>query len=188
MAHDPSGVATTLPGMCPRQLFVLRHFKSSWDDPDVDDFDRPLAPRGQRDAAGMAGRLAAAGPVPELILCSPARRTRETLAAVLVGLGGAPMVQFVDALYGASAGELVALLRALPAGTGSVLLVGHNPGLQELVLRLAGDGDGAARRQAEFKFPTGALATLDLGATAWADLAAGAARLDALVVPRSLPG
>src|SRR4051812_33833121 len=77
--HCLSGVATTLPGMRPRQLFVLRHAKSSWDDPDVEDFDRPLAPRGQRDAAGMAGQLAAAGPVPELVLCSPARRTRETL-------------------------------------------------------------------------------------------------------------
>src|SRR4051794_21636581 len=99
--------------MRPRQLFVLRHAKSSWDDPDVEDFDRPLAPRGQRDAAGMAGQLAAAGPAPELILCSPARRTRETLAAVLVGVEESPVVQFVDAMYGASAGELVALLRAL---------------------------------------------------------------------------
>jgi phosphohistidine phosphatase len=173
--------------MRPRQLFVLRHAKSSWDDPDVGDFDRPLAPRGQRDAARLAADLAVRGPVPELVLCSTARRTRETLAAVLVGVDEVPVVQFLDALYGASSGELLALLRQVPEATGSVLLVGHNPGLQELVLWLAGDGAGAARRQAESKFPTGALATINLGATAWADLAPGAARLDALVVPRSLP-
>jgi phosphohistidine phosphatase len=171
-----------------RTLLVLRHAKSGWDDPDLDDIDRPLAPRGQRDAARLAAHLPAAGPAPELVLCSPARRTRETLDALRPGFDPPPVVHVVDALYGASAGELLALLRQIPAGTGSVLLVGHNPGLHELVLRVAGDGDAAARRRAAAKFPTAALATLDLGPAAWADVGPGALRLDDFVVPADLPG
>jgi phosphohistidine phosphatase len=170
-----------------RTLLVLRHAKSGWDDPGLLDFERPLAPRGQRDAERLAAHLAA-GPAPDLVLCSPARRTRETVDHVLAGLAPSPAVRFPDVLYGAATDELLALLRQIPADIGTVLLVGHNPGLQDLVILLAGEGDAAARRQVTVKFPTAALATLDLGTSSWAALQAGAARLDDLVVPRALPG
>jgi phosphohistidine phosphatase len=166
-----------------KTLLLLRHAKSSWDDPSLDDRSRPLASRGRKALPLLARHLEEAAPAPELVLCSSALRARETLEGVQPGLGGAE-VRIEPGLYLAGGDELVDLLRALPGDPGTVMLVGHNPGLQELVLELAASGDDLERVRA--KFPTGALATLQLEIEAWGDLEPGTGRLAALVVPREL--
>jgi phosphohistidine phosphatase len=165
-----------------RSLFVLRHAKSSWDDPALADHERPLAPRGRRAGKRIAEYLSRTHIEPELVLCSTATRARQTLELVRPALGS-PAVLLEDELYGASAGELLVRLGRIPFDVESVLLVGHNPGLEELVLMLAGEGDELD--QVEAKFPTAALATLTFGSP-WSGLARGGATLAGYVVPREL--
>jgi phosphohistidine phosphatase len=132
----------------------------------------------------MAAHLARLGIEPELVLCSPARRTRETLELVRPGLGAAKTVRLEDALYGASPDELLEHLRTVPETVASVMLIGHNPGLQDLALTLASSGPELDRL--EEKFPTAALATLELVRTPWARLAQAGATLSGYVVPKQL--
>jgi phosphohistidine phosphatase len=165
-----------------RSLYVLRHAKSSWDDPALADHERPLAPRGRRAAKRIAEYLSRTHIEPELVLCSTATRARQTLELVRPALGS-PAVSFEDELYGASADELRERVVRVSDDIESVLLVGHNPGLQALVLELASAGE-LLDRVAE-KFPTGALATLTLADT-WSRLEPRGAALAAYVVPREL--
>jgi phosphohistidine phosphatase len=120
------------------------------------------------------------------VLCSSARRARETLAALQPALGDQAEVLVTDDLYGADAGVVVRRLGEVDPNIGSVMIVGHNPALHDLALELTGDGDAAAVAQLHTKFPTGALATLQLGPTRWDELAAGQAYLANLVLPRML--
>lgn len=166
-------------------LLLLRHAKSSWADPALPDHDRPLAPRGRRAAERMNAHLLAEGIRPDLALCSSARRARDTLAAIRATLVSTD-VRVEDWLYGADAGDILDQLRAVDAQRSSVMVIGHNPALGDLATDLAGDGDDAAMAQLRTKFPTGALATLDLGPTSWARLRPGAAYLTSLVLPRQL--
>jgi phosphohistidine phosphatase len=163
-------------------LYLLRHAKSSWDDPTLADRERPLAPRGRRDAKLIAEHLRRTGFEPELVLCSSAVRTRETLELVRPALGDATVV-FEEELYGASSEELVARIRVVPDAVESVMVIGHNPGLHELALFLASAGDELERL--EVKFPTAALATFDLPKS-WSELAPAEATLAAYVVPKQL--
>jgi len=163
-------------------LYLLRHAKSSWDDPRLADFDRPLAPRGRKAAARMAAYMAQAGVRPDMILCSTSRRTRQTCEALHLSVD----VRFEDQLYGASASELLYHLHVLPDDVDQVLLVGHNPGLQDLVVALAGEGETGDLERVREKFPTCALAALSSG-SAWSDLRPGQARLEWFVTPRQLP-
>jgi phosphohistidine phosphatase len=162
-----------------RQLFILRHAKSSWEDPGLDDHERPLAPRGRQAVKVLSEHLRTSGIRPELVLCSSSRRTLETLEGV------APEGELLiePELYSASGPELHQRLRRVPAEVEAVMVVGHNPAMQTLVLRLAGRGSEleAVRR----KFPTGALATLSFEG-AWGELAPGSASLDAFVRPKAL--
>jgi phosphohistidine phosphatase len=164
-----------------RTIYLLRHAKSSWDDPALTDRQRPLAPRGRRDAKRIAKHLERLEIEPELTLCSSAVRTRETLDLLRFG---ARTVRFEDELYGASAGELLDRLRHVPEQTASVMLIGHNPGLQDVALLLA--ANGALRGRLEEKFPTAALATLTIERTPWSELSPGDAVLTAYVVPKQL--
>jgi phosphohistidine phosphatase len=171
-------------GMPPsKRLFVLRHAKSSWDDPGLDDHERPLAPRGRRAAEAIAAHLNANGIEPELVLCSSSRRTRETLEGV--GVGGEHLIE--ASLYAATCGGVLDRLRQLPDSISCAMLVGHNPAAQMLVLRLTNhDGDGSvdpAREQVKRKFPTGALATLTFDC-AWSELAPGCAELREFTSPK----
>jgi phosphohistidine phosphatase len=166
-----------------KTLLVLRHAKSSWDEASLDDHDRPLAPRGRKALPLLARHLQHRVTPPELVLCSSAERARETLAGVARALGG-PRVEIEGALYMAGADSLLDRLRSLPADTGVVMLVGHNPGLQSLVLALASEGDALGEVRA--KFATGALATIELDVDTWADVAPGTGRLTGLVTPRAL--
>ena len=163
-------------------LSLLRHAKSSWSDETLADRERPLAPRGRRDARRIAGHLCRLGREPELVLCSSAVRTRETLELVRPALGVSRVV-LDDELYAASAEEILARIRLVPDDVGSVLVIGHNPGLHQLALSLASSGDELTRL--ETKFPTAALATLAV-ATSWSRLAPADATLIEYVVPKQL--
>lgn len=167
-----------------RRLWLLRHAKSSWDDPELPDHDRPLAPRGRSAATLMATHLDTEGIRPGLVVCSSALRARETLAAVLPALGTQLTVQLDPALYTFSGARLLESVIALPSGPSDVMLVGHNPAMQELASALA--REGARLSVLREKYPTGALAGLELDVDGWADAAPGCARLVAFVTPRDL--
>ena len=153
----------------------------------MEDVDRPLAPRGARVADRMRDYLDAEGIRPELVLCSSALRTRETLGRILPGLGPELTIRIEPSVYSFESDQLLDRLREVPPDVGSVMLVGHNPAMQELASLLAAEGD----RLDELRkgFPTAALAELDVSVGSWADLAPGSGRLERSVVPRELgPG
>jgi phosphohistidine phosphatase len=164
-----------------KRLYLLRHAKSSWDDPRLDDHDRPLAPRGRRASAVIAEHLRQERIAPALVLCSSARRTRETLER-LMPLDRAE-VRIEGELYGASPKDLLQRLREVPDEVDSVMLIGHQPAIQELALQLAAEGSELERLKA--KFPTAALATLDFPGE-WSGLGRGSAELVAYVKPKQL--
>ncbi len=161
-----------------RRLIVLRHAKSDWSD-DLPDHERPLAPRGIRDAPKLGRWLAENGYLPERVLCSTARRTRETWERVSDALPTKPPVEYDDDLYGAGPEEFLAAARRVPSDVTTLALVGHEPGVSELTLDLAGYGDDT--RLVQTKFPTGAAAVL-VTADTWANL--GAAKLEVFFRPR----
>ena len=167
-----------------KHLFLLRHAKSSWDDPGLDDHNRPLAPRGRRASALIAEHLREARIGPVLVLCSSARRTRETLERVLPVLDPVE-VRIEPELYGASSEDLLLRLRRVPHEVEAVMMVGHQPAIQELALHLAGEGSQLERMRA--KFPTAALATLTF-AGGWSELGHRSAELTAYVKPKQLQG
>ena len=165
-----------------RTLLLLRHAKSDWGDAGLADHDRPLSPRGVRAGPRIVEHLSS-GPRPQLVLCSPARRTRETLDLVRPVLPPTAEVRVEDDLYGASATEILWHVHQVAPSVDVVLVIGHNPGLEDLTWALAGDGEEGALVQLRTKFPTGTLATLDVG-TSWDELAPGGAHLTRLAVPR----
>ncbi|HEY6651867.1 MAG TPA: histidine phosphatase family protein, partial [Actinomycetota bacterium] len=140
--------------------------------------------RGARAADRMRDYLNAEEIRPELVLCSSALRTRETLARILPGLGSELTVRIEPSVYSFDADALLQRLQQLPADVGSVMLIGHNPAMQELASLLAAGGD----RLDELRrgFPTAALAELDLGGGSWRELASGRGRLTRFIVPREL--
>jgi phosphohistidine phosphatase len=162
-----------------KRLFLLRHAKSSWDDPGLADHDRPLAPRGVKAAKAMGGYLKRERIRPSLVLSSSARRTRETVER----LAPDGDVWIERELYAASDGELLKRLQRVPDTVDSVMLVGHNPGIQDLAVSLA--GGGAELERVERKFPTGALATLEFTGD-WRSLRPGSAKLVNFVRPKQL--
>lgn len=165
------------------RLYLLRHAKSSWEDTALADHDRPLAPRGRRASKLIAEHMRREGLAPALVRCSSARRTRETLERIAPALGEGVTVRIERELYGASGRRLLELLRADEEGTRSVLLIGHNPGIQELALMLARSGDKLGGLRA--KYPTGALATLTFEGP-WSELAPAIAELTSFVTPKQL--
>lgn len=168
-----------------RTILLLRHAKSAWGNIGQDDHERPLNRRGERAARRMADHLVASGPRPDLVLCSTAARTRQTLAPLLQALGpSAPPVSLEKDLYLASEDTLQERLRALPEKIRTVLLIGHNDGIGSLAGALAGRGPAEALADLRGKYPTGALATLQLPRDRWSDLAPAACELVAFVKPR----
>jgi phosphohistidine phosphatase len=157
----------------------MRHAKAVPEDRDGD-AERPLAKRGRKAAAAMGDYLAGLKPRPGLVLCSAAQRTRETLDEVMPSLDPAPEVLYEDRLYLASASRLIERLQHLPESAGSVLLIGHNPGLHQLAMTLAANGETLAEG-----FPTAALAVLRFGG-AWEALRPHDAKLVDYQTPKSL--
>jgi phosphohistidine phosphatase len=163
-----------------RRLTLLRHAKSDW--PDVPDGDRPLAKRGRRDAPVVGRWLRERGYLPDVVVCSPARRTRQTWDLVAAELGGSPSVRFEPRAYAASAMTLLYLVRELSATSRTALLIGHNPGVADLATSLAQPPD---HDDAPIRFPTAAVAILDVPGD-WADLSPGQARLLDYTTPAEL--
>ncbi|MFI5864107.1 SixA phosphatase family protein [Streptomyces sp. NPDC051546] len=167
------------------RLVLLRHAKSAW--PDVADHERPLGPRGLRDAPAAGRWLRDAGCLPALVVCSTSRRTRETWALAAAELGAAVPVRFDERVYAAEPEELLAVVAEVPDEVRTLLLVGHNPGLEELaagLAREAGDAaEAAAMERLSAKFPTSAIAVLACPGP-WRELAPGSARLTGFAVPR----
>jgi phosphohistidine phosphatase len=173
-----------------RQLMLLRHAKSSWDDASMPDRDRPLNTRGRRSAAAMRQAMRELGLVPDLVLVSTARRTMETLEA-LEPWDDTPLIDPMDSLYLANPMQLMAALHGVAETVRSVLLIGHNPGMHDLALTLASPeamqrGGDNERALAE-GFPTGALAEFVV-AGSWWDLREGGGRLVRFLTPRMLEG
>lgn len=170
-----------------RQLLLLRHAKSSWEEPGLSDFERPLNPRGRAAAAVMRTAMAGLGLAPDQVLVSTAKRTLETLH-VLEPWDETPLIEPMDALYLAPAAGLLRIVQDVQPTVRSVLVIAHNPGLHDLSLQLFGPTEPAsadARRLRE-GFPSGALAEFTV-ATPWADLHDGGARLVRFLCPRDLP-
>lgn len=168
-------------------LALLRHAKSSWDDPAEDDFDRGLNARG-KSAAPEAGKvIAGLCFVPSLILCSSARRTRETLDLALPALkasGAEPQVVFDDKLYLASQVTLLEIVRDIAEAHTRVLVIGHNPGLHALAMLLAGHGEATAIEALSDRFPTCALALMTFGRERWRDVRPREGTLEAFWTPK----
>jgi phosphohistidine phosphatase len=171
-----------------RRLVLLRHAKSAW--PDVPDHDRPLAPRGRRDAPGAGRWLRQAGCVPDLVLCSTARRARETWALAEGKLGAEPKTVFEERVYGASSTGLLDLARETSPDVGTLLIVGHEPAMRSLTMELASAQPGKAEAQAlgrvRVKYPTASVAVLAF-TVGWPELGPGLAQLTDFVVPSEFP-
>jgi phosphohistidine phosphatase len=166
--------------MPPKRLELLRHAKSSWAEPELADHDRPLNSRG-RDAAARIGRhLRQQGPLPDLVLCSSAVRARQTQDRL--GLPPAIEVVIRDDLYGASALSLLSRVHQVPGSVQTLLLIGHNPGIEDLARML-----DRQRLQSIARFPTAALAVFGLPIAAWTQLEPGSGHLDGFFLPRALP-
>jgi phosphohistidine phosphatase len=164
----------------PLRLLLLRHAKSDWSG-NLGDHDRPLAPRGRKAAPRIGAFMRKKGYVPEAVLCSTAERTKQTLELLLPQLRADPTVRYDRALYLA---EWPALLAAL--------MIGHNPGLEQLAVALTLQPQDAAERARfealERKFPTAALAVLDFDVPLWEAVKPGTGRLRDFVRPRDTGG
>ncbi|MEW2621003.1 histidine phosphatase family protein [Streptomyces sp. NPDC048106] len=170
-----------------RRLVVLRHAKSARPE-GVSDPRRPLAPRGLRDAPAAGRALAEADLLPDLALCSTAVRARRTWQLASAEWGTPPPVRYEPRLYTADVPALLDVVRETPPAVETLLLVGHNPGLEDLVLALAGDGLDDTLDRLRAKFPTSAVAVLAWHGTGWPALAPGAALLTWFRVPRGGAG
>ena len=168
------------------RVLLFRHAKASRAGSGLKDRDRPLAKRGIADAPVMGDYLARHGLVPDLVLCSPALRTRDTWRLAAGSFTQAFRMQEDDRLYEADARDLLDVVRGVADEVGTLLIVGHNPGLEDLADLLVGSGDAEARAAMRAKFPTGAIAVIDFVVPHWADVKPGAGRLDRFVSPKIL--
>jgi phosphohistidine phosphatase len=170
----------------PRVLQLLRHAKSSWRDGDLADRDRPLNARGHRAGRLLTAHFAREAP-PDLVLCSSARRTRETFDHIAGAYAAPPPVLMEDGLYLGGAQAIMRRIEAVPDSVETLLVIGHNPGLHELAAALARHGARRDRGRLAAKFPTGALASFRL-AGRWEDIAHAPLALTSYVTPADLGG
>ncbi len=167
-------------------LSLLRHAKSSWSNPALPDRERPLATRGVTDAPLMGKAMAERGIDPELVLCSSARRTRDTLDLVLPELRVEPKIVYVDALYHASPEEMLEMLHGIQPGANRVMMVGHNPEIQAFALDLVGSGPKHFRDRLRTKYPTAGLAVINFVSGLWKSVSVNSGTLNLFVSPRDL--
>jgi phosphohistidine phosphatase len=167
-------------------LSLFRHAKSSWENPKLDDFDRPLDARGRNAAPAMGAHMRVLRLAPDLVLCSPAARTRETVELAFATWPSQPKIQYEDSLYLASPQTLLSCIRRTPEPVHHLMLVGHNPGLEDLAAELVGKGPSKARKRMASKFPTAALAVIDFEGLPWAEISEGTGELRLFVTPKML--
>lgn len=160
-----------------KTLLLLRHAKSDWDDSSLRDFDRPLATRGERDAPRIGKALRKRGILPDLIISSPAARAKATIEAVTRAAKMNLEVRFDEVVYGASSPELISLIRGLPDKNSCLLLVGHNPGFEDLVGRLSGSHE---------RMPTAAIACIEFQIDRWEDVNDREGKLLWVLTPKKL--
>jgi len=174
-----------------RRLMLLRHAKSSWDQADLDDVDRPLAPRG-RAAAPLLGRyISHENLQPDLVLCSSANRARQTWELVsaewdLSDKLGLPRFEIRSSLYLASPIELLSMIQRIEEGVENLMLIGHNPGMEQLAARLVTKGDPRGLKEMSKKFPTAGLAVMQFAIESWSSLNPGQGKLECFVRPKDL--
>lgn len=168
------------------ELMLLRHAKSRWDAAGVDDHDRDLTDRGVRAAERMGRLIRDRRLVPDLVLTSTATRARRTVALALTALDPAPPVKELRTLYLAVPGRIIEIIRRQDADAGRLMVVGHNPGMHALALRLAGAAKEADRARLEEKLPTAALALFRFEKAAWSEVAEADGRLAGYWRPRDL--
>jgi phosphohistidine phosphatase len=169
------------------KLMLLRHAKSSWGDPGLDDRDRPLNARGKASAQAMGRVMRHRGLLPDLVLCSPARRAKDTWTIAAAEMKTAPKIVFSEDVYDfGNGGKLAELIRGQNGKARSLLLVGHNPSMERLAQRLAGKGDKKLRERLEKKYPTGALAVFEADLDAWGDFAEPAFTMTHFIRPRDV--
>jgi phosphohistidine phosphatase len=166
-----------------KTLALLRHAKSSWDDRSLDDFDRPLAPRGVKAARRIGAELRKRKIEFDLVLASPARRVSETIGEVEKGYGEPLHARFDSRVYGASDQELLSIIRETDDEHRRILVIGHNPTLQQLAAGLAEEGSGEARAIAHH-YPTAALTIIELPAKTWREVEPGSGRIALFLRPR----
>jgi phosphohistidine phosphatase len=169
-----------------RRLILLRHAKSDRGVPNVPDLARPLNPRGQEAAARIGAYMAKHDLVPNQVVCSPAQRTRDTWDVVAKSFTNPAPAGFEKRLYDANAEKVIAVLREAKPDSHTVMLVGHNPGMQDVANLLIASGDIEQRANLHQKLPTGSLVVIDFAIDSWAELHAHGGRLDRFITPRSL--
>ena len=160
-----------------KTLLLLRHAKSSWKIADQPDFERPLNGRGEKSAPLMGRHLRKQKVAPDLILCSPAERARQTAALFVKAAGIGAELRYDERIYEASALQLLEVVTQADDGANTVMLVGHNPGLEELIRLITGE---------TWLMPTAALAKIDLSPDKWARVKEQAGRIDWVVKPKDL--
>lgn len=169
-----------------KTLYLLRHAKSSWDDPSLADHDRPLAPRGRAAAPRMAVWLRTEARRPDLVICSSAARARETWDLVARELQPVPEVDVRRALYDADPTKVIELVRGASDQVDTLMLVGHNPALEEAAAMLAGDGEPQALETMQAKFPTAAVAEITFDVARWNEVVRHGGHLTRFVRPKDL--
>lgn len=167
------------------RLILLRHAKSAWPD-GVADEERPLAERGRKSAPVIGAYMAHEKLVPDLALVSPARRAQETWEFVREALSKKVKERDAPGIYEVAAGHILEVIRTVKPGIRTLLLVGHNPGMEDLASLLVEDGDADAIGRMKEKFPTAGLAIIDFDVEGWDEVAAGTGCLERFVTPRSL--
>ncbi|MDX0446980.1 histidine phosphatase family protein [Sinorhizobium medicae] len=168
-----------------RRLLLLRHAKSAWPD-DVHDHCRPLSQRGRKAAPALGAFMARQGFAPDLALVSTARRAQETWEFVAGAFPQRITARDTADIYEVDAPAIFGVIRKVEPSVETFLLVGHNPGMADLALLLAGRGDEAGLEQLREKFPTAGLAVIDFEAGSWSEIARGTGRLVRFVTPRLL--
>ncbi len=168
------------------RLYLLRHAKSSWSDPSLHDFDRPLNKRGAKDAPKMGKLMQQRGYHPDRILCSTSCRTKQTLNGIMAGFEGETSLCLLDTLYEGNAPDYLIELRKHAKDSRNLMVIGHNTGIQDIALKLTGRGNQAAIADMEQKFPTAALAVFDFSVASWDAVTVGSGELVDFIKPRNL--
>ena len=168
------------------RLFLLRHAKSSWSDPSLHDFDRPLNKRGLSDAPKIATAMSERKYHPDRILCSSSQRTKETMAGIIPSLTGEVSLHLMEALYEGNSPDYLSLIRANAKKSRRLMVVGHNTGLHETAIRLIGSGDKDTIALLKEKLPTAGLVVIDFHCKDWHDVKPGTGHLIDFIKPRDI--
>lgn len=169
------------------RLMLMRHAKSSWDHPELDDYDRPLNKRGRKACDMMGSFLQTNNLQPNRIICSSAQRTRETLGRLLPYFDGTIDIRLTRTIYERPAGDYLQAIRQAGQTAQTLLVIGHNTALEDMATILAGKGNPDIRQRMQEKFPTAAIAILDFEENRWEDIGPGAGTLIAFAAPRRKP-